>query len=293
MAQDNGINLAQVTGTGPGGRITKEDVLSFLKAGPAAAEPVQAAPAPAAAIQPAVQPAPQPAGAASLRGAEPVEMTRMQATIARRMTESRFSAPDFVLTAEIDMTDARALLRGFKDVEGAPKIGPNDLLIRAVASALKQHPEMNSGWENSTIVKYNRVNVGVAVAIPGGLVVPVIKDADQKSMGTIARESKGLIEKARDGKLQPSDYEGGTFTVSNLGMYGIQQFTPVINTPEACIMGVGSIVAKPVVQDGEVVVRERMTVTMACDHRVVNGSIGAEFIQTLRRLLENPMLAVL
>jgi pyruvate dehydrogenase E2 component (dihydrolipoamide acetyltransferase) len=167
------------------------------------------------------------------------------------------------------------------------------LLIKAVASALTQHAEINAGWENNGIVKYNRVNIGVAVAIPGGLIVPVIQDADKKSLGAIARESKGLIEKARTGKLQPSEYEGGTFSVSNLGMFGIRQFTPVINTPEACIMGVGSIVPTPAIVEGEIVVRDRMSVTISCDHRVANGAQGAEFLQTLRRLLENPMLAVL
>lgn len=286
MAQEHDIDLQQITGTGPGGRITKEDVQAFLKAGP------QAAPAPAAQPAAPAQPAAQPAAPGGLRAPEPVEMSRMQQTIARRMTEARFSAPDFVLTSEIDMTDARALLRSLSSVEGAPKIGPNDLLIKAVAVALREHPDLNAGWENNGIVRYGRVNIGVAVAIPGGLVVPVVQDADQKSLGQIARESKALIEKARTNKLAPSEYEGGTFTISNLGMYGVDQFTPVINIPEACIMGVGGIIPKPVVYEGEIVVRERMRVTLSCDHRVSNGAVGAEFLQTLRRLLESPMLTI-
>lgn len=301
LAQEHGINLVNVAGSGPGGRITKEDVQSFLsqaapigqveqsQAAPAAAAPA----APSAPTAPPPQPAPQPAGAAGLRQAQPVEMTRMQQTIARRMAESKFSKPEFVLTAEVDMTEARALLRSFSSMEGGTKIGPNDFLIKAVATALQQHPEMNAGWENDGIVQYGRINIGNAVAIPGGLIVPVIQDADKKSLSQISRESKELIGKARDGKLAPSEFEGGTFTVSNLGMFGIDQFTPIINAPEAGIMGVGSIVPKPVVIDGEVVVRERMRITLSADHRVVNGSQGAEFLQTLRRLLESPMLAVL
>lgn len=281
MAQEHGLNLGEIPGTGPGGRITKEDVQAFMKQAPAAP------PAPAAA------PAAQPAAAGGLRAAEPVEMTRMQQTIARRMTESKFSAPEFVLTAQFDMTEARALLQSFRSVEGAPKIGPNDFLIKAVATALTQHPEMNAGWENGGIVRYGRVNIGNAVAIEGGLVVPVIQDADKKSLGQISRESKTLIEKARNNKLAPNEYEGGTFTISNLGMFGIDQFTPIINVPEAGIMGVGSIVPTPVVLDGEIAVRDRMHVTLSCDHRVVNGAQGAEFLRTLRNLLENPMLAVL
>ncbi len=287
MAEEHGINLVEVSGSGPGGRITKEDVQAFLQQ--AATAPPAAAPAAAEPAKPAA-PAAAPSG---LRVPQPVEMTRMLQTIARRMAESKFSAPEFILTTEVDMTEARSLLRSFREVEGAPKIGPNDCLIKAVATALTQHPEMNAGWENNGIVQYGRINIGNAVAIPGGLVVPVIQDADKKSLGQISRESKALVEKARNNKLAPSEYEGGTFTISNLGMYGISQFTPIINTPEACIMGVGSIIPKPIVVDGEVVVRERMTITISCDHRVVNGAQGAAFLQTLQRMLENPMLTVL
>lgn len=220
-------------------------------------------------------------------------MSRMQNTIARRMTAAKFSAPEFVLTAEYDMTEARNLLKAISGVADAPRVGPNDLLIKAVATALRQHPEVNSGWEDDGVVNYGRVNVGNAVAISGGLVVPVIQDADTKTLGQIAVESKGLIEKARANKLAPAEYEGGTFTISNLGMFGIDQFTPIINVPEACIMGVGAITPTPVVIGGEVVVRDRMKVTLSCDHRVVNGAQGAEFLRTLRRLVENPLLSVL
>lgn len=296
LAQEHDVQLVHVQGTGPSGRITKDDVLAFVRRSAAApSEQPEAAPQPSAPTQ-APQAAPPPAAQPTADGGrapQPVEMTRMQQTIARRMAAAKFAAPEFILTAEIDMTEARALLRGISATEGAPKVGPNDLLTRAVASALQQHQEVNSGWENDTMVRYGRINVGVAVAIEGGLVVPVIKDADQKSLGTIARESKGLIERARGGKLAPHEYEGGTFSISNLGMYGIDQFTPIINTPESCILGVGAIVEKPVVVDGEVVVRDRMRVTLSCDHRVVNGAQGAEFLRTLRQLLEHPMLTLL
>jgi pyruvate dehydrogenase E2 component (dihydrolipoamide acetyltransferase) len=289
MAQEHGIDLMDIAGTGPGGRITKEDVQSFLKQ----AAPVGQEAQPQPAAQAAPQPQPQPQGAAALRGTEPVQMTRMQQTIARRMAESKLSKPEFVLTAVIDMTEAQAVIKSVRAIEGAPRVGPNDLLIKVCATALRQHPDLNAGWENDSIVRYTRINVGNAVAIEGGLIVPVIQDADRKSLGQISTESKALVEKARAGKLQPSEFEGGTFTISNLGMFGIEQFTPIINAPEACIMGVGSITPTPVVRDGEVTVRNLMRVTLSCDHRVVNGSHGAEFLQTLRRLLENPMLAVL
>ena len=289
LAQEHGVELDKLTGTGPGGRITKEDVQSFIQGGTATSETVEPPPAPA----PMPQPAAPTAAASGLRGGVRVEMTRMQSTIARRMAAAKFSAPEFVLTAEYDMTEARALLRSIAGVENAPRVGPNDLVIKAVAIALRRHPEVNSGWEDDGIVSYSRVNIGNAVAVPGGLVVPVIQDADTKTLGQIAAESKGLIERARANKLTPAEYEGGTFSVSNLGMFGIDQFTPIINVPEACIMGVGAITPTPVVADGNVVVRDRMKVTLSCDHRVVNGAQGAEFLRTLRRLVENPILSVL
>jgi pyruvate dehydrogenase E2 component (dihydrolipoamide acetyltransferase) len=294
MAQEHDIELANVAGTGPGGRITKEDVQSFLnQAAPSGRiqQPPQAQPA-----QPRPEPAQEPSQttpSGPARQPQPVQMSRMQQTIARRMSESKFSSPEFLLTAEYDMTDARALLRSVAGVEGAPKVGPNDLLIKAAAVALTKHPEVNAGWENNTMVRFGRINIGFAVALPDGLVVPVIKDADKLPLGEIANEAKALIEKSRTGKLAPHDYEGGTFTISNLGMFGIDQFTAIINPPEACILSVGSITPKPVVVEGEVKVRDRMRVTLACDHRVVYGAQGAEFLQTLRNLLEHPMLVVL
>src|SRR5579884_159286 len=291
LAQEHGIDLEDVAGTGPAGRITKEDVQSFLQQ----VAPIGRTEQPATVVterRPAHAPEKPSEAAEGLRGAERTEMTRMQQTIARRMAEAKATAPAFVLTAEFDMTEARDLLSSLSGVEGAPKVGPNDLLIKACAGALARHRDVNAGWEDG-IVRYHRINIGFAVAVEGGLVVPVIKDADKKTLGEIAQETKDLIDKARHNKLAPGDYEGGTFTISNLGMFGIDQFTPIINIPEACIMGVGTIGPKPVVVDGEVVVRQRMRVTLSCDHRVIYGAEGAAFLQTVRRFLEHPLLAVL
>lgn len=289
LATEHGIDLRRVAGTGPGGRIVKDDVESFVQANGGAAPP------PPAGVETAREQPAQPAVAGGgARDGRPVELSRMQATIARRLTEARFTAPDFLLTAEIDMTQARALLSTLSGMEDAPKVGPNDLLIRVAALALAGNRNVNAGWENGTIMRYGRINIGNAVATPGGgLVVPVIGEADRKTLGQIAIESKALIERARAGKLAPNEYEGGTFTISNLGMYGIDQFTSILNPPEACSLAVGAIVAKPVVDGGEVVIRERMRVTLTCDHRAVNGAEGAEFLRSLRRYLENPMLALL
>lgn len=290
LAQEHGITLRDVDGTGPGGRITKEDVQAFLR---------QAAPAGTsgqselASREPDHAPAsPQPQG--SVRAAQPAEMSRMQQTIARRLTEARFGAPDFLLTAEWDLTEARVLLKSIASVEGAPRIGPNDLLIKAIAAGLARHPNANAGWENDTVTRYGSINVGVAVATPGGgLVVPVVRDADKKTLGQIAQESKTLIEKARTNKLAPAEREGGTFTISNLGMYGIDQFTSILNPPEACSLAVGAITPKPVVIDGDVVVRDRMRVTLTCDHRVINGAEGAEFLRTVGALLAHPLMSLI
>jgi pyruvate dehydrogenase E2 component (dihydrolipoamide acetyltransferase) len=290
MAEEHGIDLQQVSGTGPGGRITKDDIQAYLRQ--AGAARVEQEEAPTAAQAPAEVPLPAPAG--DVRGSQPVEMTRMQTTIARRLTEARFTAPDFLLTAEFDMTEARALLATIGGIDGAPRVGPNDLIIKAAALALTRHREANAGWEKDRIVRYSRINVGNAVATPGGgLIVPVIRDADKKTLGQIAAESKTLIERARANKLAPAEREGGTFTVSNLGMFGIDQFTSILNPPEACSLAVGAIEAKPVVVDSEIVVRERMRVTLTCDHRVINGAEGADFLRTLRRFIERPMLMVL
>jgi pyruvate dehydrogenase E2 component (dihydrolipoamide acetyltransferase) len=287
LASENSVELSEIRGSGPSGRITKEDVESFVQ-GRTETKPSEPAEAP---------PKAQEAGAVTgggVREGTPVDMSRIQRTIARRLTEARFTAPDFLLTSEIDMTQVRAALKSIAEIEDAPRIGPNDVLIKLAATALSQHREINAGWEGDTAVRYGRINIGNAVATPnGGLIVPVIADADTKPLQEISLESKALIEKARNKKLAPKEYEGGTFTISNLGMFGIDQFTSILNPPEACSLAVGAIVAKPVVIDGQVAVRDRMRVTLTCDHRVVNGAEGAQFLRTLQRLLEHPMLALM
>ncbi len=292
LAQEHDVDLLDVAGTGPGSRITKEDVESFLKqAAPVGQTESQKAPAES---QPQAQPPQAPAtGTSAGRGAQPAEMSRMQQTIARRMVEAKNSIPEFYLTSEIDMTAARAFLRDVRTASGGPKVGANDLLIKAAALALRRNPTINSGWEDGRIVRFSRVNVGFAVALPDGLVVPVIQDADTKTLSQIGAEAKELIERARTGKLAPADYDSGTFTISNLGMYPIEQFTAIINPPEACIMAVGRMESTPVVAKGEVVIRDCMLVTLSCDHRVVYGAQGAEFLRTFGNLLAQPLLTVL
>jgi pyruvate dehydrogenase E2 component (dihydrolipoamide acetyltransferase) len=286
LASENSVQLSEVRGTGPGGRITKQDVESFVRSGG------ESRPSTSAGSAPSHQ-APAVTGGGAREGT-PVDMSRMQQTIARRLTQARFTAPDFLLTSEIDMTQVRAALKSVAELDDAPKIGPNDVLIKAAATALSQHREINAGWEGDGILRYGRINIGNAVATAnGGLIVPVIADADRKTLREISLESKALIDKARNNKLHPKEYEGGTFTISNLGMFGIDQFTSILNPPEACSLAVGAIVAKPVVVDGQVTVRDRMRVTLTCDHRVVNGAEGAQFLRTLRRLLEHPMLALM
>ncbi|MGH2442462.1 MAG: dihydrolipoamide acetyltransferase family protein [Chloroflexota bacterium] len=289
LAHEHEIDLVEVEGTGPGGRITRDDVQSILKR-----EGVPATAREATSAVPRTRETQLPTEGAGGRGSHPIEMTRMRQTIARRLTEARFGAPDFLLTAEYDMTSARELLAQIASGDSAPRIGPNDLLVRATALALAQHPGANAGWENDSIIRYGNINIGIAVATEnGGLVVPVIRDAATKTLGQISKEAKQLIQKARSGKLAPAEREGGTFTISNLGMYDIDQFTSILNPPEACSLAVGAISRQPVVVGSEIAIRDRMRVTLTCDHRVINGAEGAEFLQALRGFLENPWLAVL
>jgi pyruvate dehydrogenase E2 component (dihydrolipoamide acetyltransferase) len=285
LAQEQHVDLHEVEGTGPGGRITKEDVQTFVTQAKEQPSRTTTEQRPEELSVEAVS--------GSGRASQRVEMTRMQQTIARRMAQSKFSAPEFYLTIEIDMTEARQLLRHIAAAESAPKVGPNDLLIKAAAVALQRHPEVNSGWENDGIVRFGRVNVGFAVALEGGLVVPVVQNAERKTLGEIARTSKDLIDRARSGKLSPTDYETGTFTISNLGMFGIEEFTAILNPPEACILAVGAITPSAVVVNGEIAVRDRMKATMTCDHRVINGAMGAEYLRTFKTILEEPLLALI
>jgi pyruvate dehydrogenase E2 component (dihydrolipoamide acetyltransferase) len=281
VAKDKGFNLSQIKGSGEGGRIVLRDVENFK---PSAAPQKEAAKAPAPAAAPAAQAIP---GAPS-DSFEEVNVSQMRKVIARRLAESKFSAPHFYLTMEIDMDKAMEARVSINEVSPV-KVSFNDLVIKAAAAALRQHPGVNSSWLGDKI-RYNKhINIGVAVAVEEGLLVPVVRNADYKSLSAIAAEVKDLGGKAKSKKLQPSDWEGNTFTISNLGMFGIEEFTAIINPPDACIMAVGGIKQTPVVRDGQIRIGNVMKVTLSCDHRVVDGAVGSAFLQTFKNLLENPV----
>ncbi|WP_138990501.1 pyruvate dehydrogenase complex dihydrolipoamide acetyltransferase [Larkinella sp. C7] len=282
IAKEKGVDLAKVQGSGPDGRIVKRDVETFQPAAQPA--PAQAAPAPAA--KPAA-PAAQTAPAAQEGGYEDIPLSQMRKTIARRLSESLFTAPHFYLTMEINMDKAMDL-RGKVNEVSPVKVSFNDFVLKAAALALKKHPAVNSSWLGDKIRRYSYVNIGVAVAVDEGLLVPVIRNADQKTLSTIAAEVKDLAGKAKDKKLQPKDWEGSTFSISNLGMFGIDEFTAIINPPDSCILAIGSI-KQTVKFEGEVAKPTNiMKVTLSCDHRSVDGATGASFLQTFKGLLENP-----
>ena len=300
MAREMNLELEALEGSGPGGRIVKADVEAA--AGGTQEEPATAtAETPAeeeapAREEPPSRPAPAPAGDGQTgRGAsETRELTRLQQTVARRMAESKATAPDFVLNVEVDMEEAVELRKQLKAAAGertAPSF--NDLVVKAAALALTEFSRANGAYRDGRFELYGRVNVGVAVAGQDALVVPTIFDADRKSLGEIAREARALAGKVRDGKITPPELSSGTFTVSNLGMYGIDRIVPVINPPQAAILGVGAMNPKPVVRDGEVTVRTRMTLTLVCDHRILYGADAAEFLSRIRERLENPLSLVL
>ncbi|RAJ99833.1 pyruvate dehydrogenase E2 component (dihydrolipoamide acetyltransferase) [Larkinella arboricola] len=283
IAKEKGVNLAEVQGSGPEGRIVKRDVETFqpaAKPAPASAPAEKpAAPAPAA---PAAQPAP-----ATYGDYEDIPVSQMRKTIARRLSESLFTAPHFYLTMEINMDKAMEL-RGKVNEVSSVKVSFNDFVLKAAALALKKHPAVNSSWLGDKIRRYSYVNIGVAVAVDEGLLVPVIRNADQKTLSTISAEVKDLAGKAKDKKLQPKDWEGSTFSISNLGMFGIDEFTAIINPPDSCIMAVGAI-KQTVKFEGDVAKPTNvMKVTLSCDHRTVDGATGAAFLQTFKGLLENP-----
>lgn len=278
MAEERGIDLKYVKGTGDNGRITKFDIDGYT---PASAS--TAAPATAYTSAPAAQAA--PLGVVSF---EDQPVSQMRKTIARRLSESLFTAPHFYITMSIDMDAAVAARAKINEV--APvKISFNDMVVKATALSLKQHPKINSSWLGDSIRTNHHVNIGIAVAVDEGLLVPVVRFADTKTLSEIGVAVKGFAQKAKDKKLQPSDWEGSTFTISNLGMFGVDEFTAIINPPDACILAVGGIAQVPVVKNGQVVPGNIMKVTLSCDHRVVDGAAGAAFLQTLKSLLEEPL----
>jgi pyruvate dehydrogenase E2 component (dihydrolipoamide acetyltransferase) len=278
LAADKGIDIRQVTGSGDGGRIIKKDVDDFV---PAAAKPA-AANAPAAAAIPAFVPV------TGQEGYIDTPNTSMRKTIARRLGESLFTAPHFFLTMEINMDNAMASRTHLNEVSPV-KISFQDMLIKACALALRKHPAVNSSWMGDFIRTYQHVHIGSAIALPDGLIVPVIRHPDQKGLAQIAAEAKDLYDKARNKKIQPQDFSGNTFTISNLGMMDIDEFTAIINPPDSCILAVGKI-KEIVVRKGDGFgVTNVMKVTLSCDHRSVDGAVGAAFLQTVKKLMENPV----
>ncbi|WP_345184918.1 dihydrolipoamide acetyltransferase family protein, partial [Actinomadura verrucosospora] len=288
LARDYGIDLATLTGSGPGGRIVRADIEAAVRsAGPAA-------PAPAAAQAPAA-PAPS-APAVQARADDPdveaVPLNRFRKVAARRLTESKREAPHFYLNREVDAEALLAFRATLNEALAPAKVSVNDLVVKAVATALREHPAVNVSYTEENLLFHKRVHVGVAVAVEDGLVVPVVRDADRMSVSQIGRETRELAAKARDGKLSAREMSGGTFSVSNLGMFGVDSFSAVINPPEAAILAVGAVRDEPVVRDGQVVPGKRMTVTLSVDHRATDGATAAKFLARLAELLQNPLLIV-
>jgi pyruvate dehydrogenase E2 component (dihydrolipoamide acetyltransferase) len=291
MAEQAGVDLSRITGSGPQGRIIKVDIEAALSRGGA----------PMRAPAPGLAPAPAPAPAASVGGIAPYRLvphTTMRKVIARRLTESKQQVPHFYLTVdcEIDM-----LLKARADINakapekgaGAYKLSVNDFVIKAAAAALKRVPAANASWSDGGTLLYDRVDISVAVAIPGGLITPIIFGADQKGLVQISAEMKDLASRAKENKLKPEEFQGGTFSVSNLGMYGIKHFEAVINPPQGCILAVGAGEQRAVVKNGQLAVATVMSCTLSCDHRAVDGAVGAEYMQALKGIIENPLMMLL
>jgi pyruvate dehydrogenase E2 component (dihydrolipoamide acetyltransferase) len=294
LARESSIDLAGISGSGPAGRIVKADIEALIAGGTAAA----AAPAPAPAVAPAAapaaaaEPAPVAAATAGNKGdVTIVEPNRTQQVVARRMAESKATVPDFTVSTDVDMEGARALRAQLKEAaaEGQPVPSFNDMVVKAVALALREFPRANGSYKDAKFELYSRVNVGVAVAGDDALIVPTVFDADTKSLGEIARTTRALALSVREGTIRPPELSGGTFTVSNLGMFGVTHFTAVVNTPQAGILAVGAIEPRAVVRDGEIVARHTMTVTLTCDHRILYGADAAQFVARVRALLEQPL----
>lgn len=274
IASQAGINISVVSGTGDGGRIIKKDVERYL------AEPKPFHSNQISEVSPFI------------KTSGDVPVSQMRKTIARRLAESKFSAPHFYLTMEINMDEAvrsRSLINENADV----KISFNDMVVKACALALRKHPNINSSWFGDKITTHAHINIGVAVAVAEGLLVPVVMNADYKGLYELNQEIKALAAKAKEKKLTPQEMQGNTFTISNLGMFDIDEFTAIINPPDSCILAVGSIVKKPIVKDDEIVIGNMMKVTLSCDHRVVDGATGAQFLQTVKQYLENPVSMLL
>ncbi|MDP4709793.1 MAG: pyruvate dehydrogenase complex dihydrolipoamide acetyltransferase [Saprospiraceae bacterium] len=285
IARQQGLDISSLIGSGDNGRVVKKDIEAALQ-GKTPAPQAVVQPAPVAPAEPAVV---QPIPVAESTGTfEDKRVSQMRKVIAKRLSESKFGAPHFYLNVEINMEKAIQMRQQVNAVAEV-KISFNDFVIRAAAAALRQHPAINASWLGDAIRYHKQVNIGVAVAIDDGLIVPVIRNADIKTLSQINTEVKTMAGKARDRKLQPEEMQGNTFTISNLGMFGIESFTAIINPPDACIMAVGAIIEKPIVKDGTITIGNMMKVTLSCDHRVVDGALGAQFLQTFKAILEDPI----
>ena len=274
IASERGVQLGAIQGTGPGGRIVKRDIENAKATGGAGRS--------AAADRLATE-----------GDFKDIPLTQIRKTIARRLSESNGPVPTFFLTAEFDATRAAEMRAQLTEMGDQYKVSFNDIVIKAVALALAEHPEVNAHWLNDKIRQFNRIHVAMAVAVEDGLITPVLFDADRLSLWEISEKARDLAKRARERKLMPEEYTGATFTVSNLGMFGIDQFTAIINPPEAGILAIGGVEEKPVVVNGALEVRQRMRVTMSCDHRAVDGATGAKFLQTVRQYIENPLSLVI
>lgn len=289
VASNSNIDIASVTGTGPRGRVVKADVEGFIASGGAAAAPVTAAltaAAPAAAL---------PIGTTPPHAGEHMEipLNGMRKTIAKRLTESKTTIPHFYLTVECELDNLLDMRKKLNSKSDEYKISVNDFIIRASALALKKLPAANAIWGGDKILQYKDIDISVAVAIDGGLITPVVKAADQKGLASISGEMKELAGKAREGKLMPEEYQGGCFSISNLGMFGIKEFSAVINPPQSAILAVGAGAERPVVRDGALAIATVMSVTLSCDHRVIDGSVGAELLQYFKGYIEEPLTMML
>lgn len=275
LAKDKGYDIGKIEGSGENGRVTKRDVENYV--------PSEAPAAKAGAAAPVVLPS-----VVGEESFEEIAVSQMRKTIAKRLAESKFTAPHFYVTMEINMDKAIEARNSMNEISPV-KISFNDMVIKATAAAIRQNPDVNVSWRGDKMRKNHHIHIGVAVAVQDGLLVPVIRFAENKSLSHIAAEVKDLAKKAHDKKLQPSEWEGSTFTVSNLGMFGVEDFTAIINPPDACILAIGGIKETPVVKDGQVVPGNVMKVTLSCDHRAVDGAVGAAFLKTLKGLLEDPV----
>jgi pyruvate dehydrogenase E2 component (dihydrolipoamide acetyltransferase) len=283
MAKELGVDLARVSGSGPSGRIVAADIEKVSKSGvtaqPVASAKASSAPAPKLGPPPALQ-------------QKDIPLSAMRRTIAKRLAESTGPIPHFYLTVDLDVTELLSVRKQLNDIAES-KVSVNDFIVRASALALRHHPNVNSSWGDEAIRQHGEVHVGVAVATPEGLLTPVIRNADQKDVVSIAGEVKTLADKAKNRKLKPEEYQGGTFTISNLGMFGIEEFTAIINPPNSAILAVGAAMPTPTAVNGQVAIRDRMKITMSCDHRVIDGAAGAQFLQTLRTYIEQPLRLVM